>query len=452
MVIKTDDVIDLYFSQPNVIVQHQIDSFNHYMDEIIPDILQQFYPISLDFNNEECLIKKVVLNISNLHIDKPTSVENDGCSELMTPNIARKKNSSYLASLVADFTSSITIQDGKSLVELDQKVIPNIIIGKVPIMTKSKYCILSHKGSEQECNFDVGGYFIINGNEKVIICQEKIANNIIQIFKNQKGSSKYGYICEIRSLRDDIFGVPKTISLKYTNRSDMFDNHIRILLPHMKKEIPIFILFRALGCERDETIVNYILDNDGSDIDNTILKILKPSIEESSEVQTEMEAITFISKHMNNNYYYVQNEDKKIQYIKQNILKEYLNHLGDEPLKKVFFTGFMINKLLKCSLGILKLDDRDSFVNKRIETTGNLMGSLTMQCFNKMNKDIKNQITKEVNSGIWNLNDNWADLINEINIHKLIKPTYLENTLKGAMATGNWGMKVNVARQGFRKF
>ena len=103
-------------------------------------------------------------------------------------------------------------------------------------------------------------------------------------------------------------------------------------------------MFRALGCERDETIVNYILDNDGSDIDNTILKILKPSIEESSEVQTEMEAITFISKHMNNNYYYVQNEDKKIQYIKQNILKEYLNHLGDEPLKKVFFTGFMINK------------------------------------------------------------------------------------------------------------
>ena len=68
----------------------------------------------------------------------------------MTPNIARKKNSSYLASLVADFTSSITIQDGKSLVELDQKVIPNIIIGKVPIMTKSKYCILSHKGSEQD--------------------------------------------------------------------------------------------------------------------------------------------------------------------------------------------------------------------------------------------------------------------------------------------------------------
>ena len=87
-------------------------------------------------------------------------------------------------------------------------------------MVKSKYCILNQKGGGEECNYDVGGYFIINGNEKVIISQEKIANNLIHVYKNPKNYSKYSHICETRSLNENTFAIPKVSSIKITNKSE----------------------------------------------------------------------------------------------------------------------------------------------------------------------------------------------------------------------------------------
>ena len=68
-----------------------------------------------------------------------------------------------------------------------------------------------------------------------------------------------------------------------------------------------------------------------------------------------------------------------------------------------------------------------------------------------MNKDIRNYINKEVNNGLWNINKNYNDIINEINIHKIIKSSYIENILKGAMATGNWGIKMNQSKHILKK-
>ena len=446
--LNTDDIIQSYFKQENIIIDHQVSSYNYFVDEIIPQILSQYFPVKIAFDDNNCSIRKIELNIKNMNIGKPLMVENNGCSKLMTPNIARVRNSTYLSPITVDFTSNIQIEEDGIIIDLKEKIIPNIIIGKIPIMIKSKYCILSQKGSEDECPYDLGGYFIINGNEKVIISQEKVANNLIQVFKNPKNSSKYSHICETRSLDENKFGIPKVVSIKITNKPDIYNNHLRIMLPHMKTEIPIFILFRALGCETDKEIVYHIIDNNKSSVDSNILKILRLSIEEAFDIKTETEAIKYISKHINNNNYYIQNEEKKINYVKTVILKEYLNHLGDNGVKKIFYTGFMVNKLLKCCLGVIPFDDRDSYVNKRFETPGYLLGSLTFQCIHKITKDIKIFLTKEVNSGIWNLNKKYGDIVNDINIHKIIRSSYLENILKGAMATGNWGTKVNASKQG----
>ena len=449
MDLTTDEIIQKYFEQKNILVNHQIESYNYYVDEIIPRIMNQYFPVIINFNPGTSKIRQIKLNIDKLHIGKPLMVENNGCSKLMTPNMARMRNSTYLCPIIVDFISEITIEEGTSEIKLDNKVISNIVIGKIPIMVRSKYCILNQKGNDKECKYDLGGYFLINGNEKVIISQEKVANNLIQVFKNPKNSSKYSHICETRSLHEDLFSIPKVTSIKITNKPDIFNNHLKILLPHMKTEIPLFVLFRALGCETDKDIIYHIIDNNGSVVDQNILKILKPSIEEALEIRTMPEAIQYISKHVNNNnYYYVQSDEKKINYIKETILVDYLNHLGNDFQKKIHFTGLMVNRLLKCYLNIIPFDDRDSHLNKRFETTGYLLGNLTYQCVHKITKDIKNFISKEVNSGLWNLNKNYDDIINEINIHKIIKSSYLENILKGAMATGNWGMKVNASKQG----
>ena len=111
--------------------------------------------------------------------------------------MARERNSTYLSSIIVDFRSIITIKEGgDNTIELKSNVISNIVLGKIPIMVGSKYCVLNEKNREDECSFDLGGYFIINGNEKVIISQEKIANNMVQVFKNPKNSSKFSHICK----------------------------------------------------------------------------------------------------------------------------------------------------------------------------------------------------------------------------------------------------------------
>ena len=162
----------------------------------------------------------------------------------------------------------------------------------------------------------------------------------------------------------------------------------------MKQEIPIFILFKALGCISDKEIIHYIINNDKSKFDGLSIKILYLSIKEGEHITSEPEALEYISRYINSNY--TLSDDKRIKYIKDVVLKDYLSHLNSD-LSKLFFTGYMVNKLLKCYLNISELDDRDSYLNKRIDCIGPLLGSLTFQCFNKISKDIKNYIQKEIN-------------------------------------------------------
>ena len=442
---NADSISDKFFERKNILIDHQISSYNYYVDTIFPQILNQCFPIIIDFQNNK--VKKIKLSVKNINIGKPLLVENNGCSELMTPYNARIRNSTYIAPISVDFTSNIETSEGDIISNSKGKNIKNIIIGKIPIMIGSKYCILNEENKIDECKYDLGGYFIINGNEKVIISQEKVSNNIVQAFKNPKNATKYSHICEIRSLNENTFGIPKVVSIKITNKKELYNNYIRISLPQLKNEIPIFILLKALGCGTDKDIFHYIIDNNGSETDKNIMKMLRLSIEEAYHIKNETDAIKYISNELNN-VYYIQNEDKKIKYVKDHILKEYLNHLDGDLQKKIFFTGYMVNKLIKCMLGIIPFDDRDSYINKRFDTPGYLLGNLTFQCFYKIKKDIRNFITKEVNSGMWDINNNYEDIINEINIHKIIKSSYLENILKGALATGNWGMKVNASKQG----
>lgn len=64
-----------------------------------------------------------------------------------------------------------------------------VLIGKVPVMVRSKFCHLSRMSKQEivkdarECRYDQGGYFIVNGNEKVLVAQERMASNIVLVFK-----------------------------------------------------------------------------------------------------------------------------------------------------------------------------------------------------------------------------------------------------------------------------
>ena len=299
MNLNIDDIIKCYFNQKNILVNHQLKSYEEFIDKILPNIISNYFPIVMEFDSDK--IKRIVINISNVNIGKPFTTENNGYSNLMTPNESRLRNYSYLASIIVDFESTIYINDNDIEIELEKKIIKNILIGSIPILLRSKYCTLNDTLENDECEYDYGGYSIINGNEKVIISQERKVYNIPQVFENNKSSAKYSYICEITTVKEGDYYMPRISSIKITKKENIYENYLRVSLPHLKQEIPLFILFKALGCLNDKEIINYIIDNDNSKLDKQFIKILHLSIEEGKCVETEFEAIEYISKYINNN-------------------------------------------------------------------------------------------------------------------------------------------------------
>jgi len=442
-----NDIIKLYFQKSNVLTSHQISSYNTLIDDILPNILSQFFPLIV--TPVDGIFKSVILNIDKIHVRNPIYTENNGCSQLMTPDIAKLRNYTYSVSINVDISVDITSVEGDTTVKHPVRHIKDILFCRIPIVVKSKYCV-SHIRPNTICKYDSGGYVIINGNEKSIITQEKISPNTIQVYKSPK-QNKYKLMAEIRSIDEHKFMVPRTVSIKITSNDIKYDNYIRVSVPHLRTEIPIYTLFKAFGCETDKEISYYILDNDGSKLDNELLKLLRVSIMESSDIKTQTDAINYMKTYINstNSNSYNNDDLVKFKYIKYTVLKDILPHISDNCyMKKCYYLGLMVNKLLRCFLGIKPLSDRDSYENKRLEPCGVLIGNILYQCMSRLSKEIKMNIQKEINTGVWNIDKNTSDIINEVNIHKIIRTSYIETVLKGAMATGNWGLKNNMNKQG----
>ena len=431
-----DHIIHEYFSRENILINHQIDSFNDLIDNILPGIISNVFPIK--FNIKKSGIDSVEFSIKNIKPQIPSYTEKNGCSKVMTPDIARIKNYTYSLPVIVDIVVENKMNDNSDIYELQ-----NVILCKIPIVVKSKYCVYK-EDIFNECKYDTGGYFIVNGNEKVLITQEKVVPNIIHLYPSANNNTKYQYISEVKSLSPEAFGVVKTCSIKLTNKPLIYDCKLYIKFPRIKKDLPISVVFRALGCLTDKEILYNIIDNDNSEIDNVIIKILQCSLLENENIYTELDAIKYISNHVNlsNNSF---SDDIRLDYTKSIIKKDLLPHLCSD-MKKIHFLGIMINKLLKYSLGLIEVSNRDSYQNKRMEVAGVLMGNLIYQGMNKISKDIKLYINKNISDDILSIKDN--RIINELNISKIIKPNFIENILKSSLATGNWGLKNTINRQG----
>jgi hypothetical protein len=110
-------------------------------------------------------------------------------------------------------------------------------------------------------------------------------------------------------------------------------------------------------------------------------------------------------------------------------------------IQKVYFLGYMTNKLLMAAFEIVKQDDRDSYLNKRVDLTGTLLNNLFRNYFNKLVKDMEKQIIREINTGSWKSTDDYESIINLTNIYKIIKSSTIENGIKRALSTGDFGIK-----------
>lgn len=386
---------------------------------------------------------EITLEFEKISIRKPTIFENNGAIHPMLPNDARLRNLTYASPLNVDIKVTTTFIDNtrNGIKESKVRVFPNVHLGKIPVMVGSKYCLLHDQkhvppSKLGECAEDIGGYFIIQGGERAIISMERMSENRPFVFRNGRGNIREKEVVEIKCIGPDNDQVPKSNAVKivYHPKNPLI-TMLRASIPRIKTDIPLWILFKALGVTVDADIYELILGPDG---DNFFDNVMEESILEASSIYTKEAAIAWISQHVT-----VWSLKANRHTVTLDILAEELfPHIGGSEMayEKACFLAHLTRKVLWVSVKRLPTDDRDAYPNKRVDIPGFLMADLFRKNYNnRMVKDMRAGLSKEIHGGSWKATGNWSEIVNINNINKIIKSTILDVGLKSALATGNFG-------------
>ena len=444
------DILDTYYLKTNStevinpLIKHQIDSYNKFINTTLPQIISGFNPIKINTNTKNDIdsnIQKIYINVLQPSLTKPTYQLGDGTQTIMTPHIARMNNLTYSSTLYVKVHIIIEIMNEEGIITKIDKYVNNIAIGKIPIMVRSSACILSQipaiaDRNNNECRYDFGGYFIVNGNEKVLIMQDRINENDTLIFCPNNNSD--GIYAEIRSMSDASYLPPKTTSLNMTGKSNHMGRTIKLNTSFLRTEIPVFIMFRALGIISDKEILEHIVYDISNEDNKKIISQLMACCEDACDIHTQEQAEEHIIKNMNG---INKNSPNAIKMLKETIINDFLPHTSKNYRRKALYLGYMLNKMIRIYLKYDDYDNRDSYINKRIDSPGVLMSNLFRQCYGKMTKEIKALIEREMN--LWRSSHSslTTDIISDTNIHRYFKHSLLESWLKYSLSTGNWGIK-----------
>ena len=313
-------------------------------------------------------------------------------------------------------------------------------------MDNSIYCFLiKHNDSNTkyngECPYDESGVFIIRGQSKMVVSQERGVENKDNVYPNQV-KNKF-IMSEIKSVSDKYFGISMINNIKYNFKSKI----INVDGPLFKNPVNLFLLMRLLGIKKDKNMINLVVydikNKQNEEIINLLEKTLLDYIQiiTHNKLTTDVQIQNYFIKHYIVKPYNkekIMNEKEKHTLLHNSLRFKLLPVYDNDYLGKCYFMGMMTNKMLKIHLGILPFDNRDDFYNKRIDTTGVIYASLIRQAFNMRVKDIKKSFIKEIKGN--KSNKNILDIIRK-NIHKIFKP--IENWLNWAFATGTFTFQQN---------
>jgi DNA-directed RNA polymerase II subunit RPB2 len=481
-------ILDIYFQQANgrQIIAHQIESFNNFMDGYIPEVVTMVNPLIIRGSPEVALSGprsalasatglstsaanalmghstegsqpsqntlhiplqheyEVQLEFENTSLRKPTIFENNGAVLPMMPNDARLRNLTYASPLFVDVRVTTTFIDHtKGGVRTSRvRLFPNVHLGKIPVMVGSKYCLLHdqkhlHPSTLGECAEDLGGYFIIQGGERVIISQERMSENRPFVFRNNRNPTKEVEVIEVKSIGPDNDQVPKNNAVKimYHPKNPQIWL-LKATMPRIKTEIPLWILFKALGVQNDKEIRDLILGPDGDPVYDSVMN---ESTMEAQDVQSQEAALNWLSQHIHS-WSSKSQRPLKVQDILNLELFPHIGLTEESCYAKACFLAHITRKVLWVNSARIPNDDRDGYPNKRVDMPGFLLANLFRTYFaTKMVKDIRASLAKEIHGGSWRASNNWEDIINISNISKIIKSTIVEVGLKTSLATGNFG-------------
>ena len=378
------------YIQEHSLLESNITSFNTFIDFKMQEIVNE---ISKSIESEDFEI-----NLGKIEVGKPKVIEADGSSSLITPSDARLRNLTYSAPI----TLEVTVRKGD---QVDSDVVE---IGKIPVMVKSKVCNTNGMNREQLIKnyidpMDQGGYFIINGNERVMVMAEDLAENQPFIEDNSKGD----LLLRIFSLRGT-YRIPTTIN-------EGKDGIFGISFSRFR-DLPAVIILKALGMVKESDIAKYI----GKETDSVIVNLY-----EFTNIATQEDALLHMAEISN-----LQGTKKEIlDRIKQRIDSYLLPHIGEGKearMKKAVTICKMIKQFLIAKENPKLRTDKDHYANKRVRLSGDLLASLFRVNLGILVKDIQYSLQKSSKRKKF------------YSIKTIAKSTLFSHRVESAIATGSW--------------
>ena len=448
------NIIDKLFSDnPNILVAHQLDSYNEFISNGISQIFKEHNPIV--FQKEKNPQTDAYKHISRFYLGgktgdkiyygKPVIYDETGTTSrvhYMYPNEARLRNMTYGVTIHYDVdvefeqeeqqeAEAISSSTKKIIKTVTTVTLPQILLGKFPIMVHSNLCILSGlpKGviyNMGEDKSDHGGYFIIDGKEKLIVSQEIFADNMLYT-RTRSADDKYSHSVEIRTVSEDTSKPERKLRVymvaptpRYTN------NQIVVEIPNVKRPIPLFILMRALGVISDYDIIETCLLNMAENRD--LIEFFRPSVHDANKIFTQRAAIEYIGVFI---------KGKGVVQAQNILMNFFLPQIGELNFQsKAFFLGYMVNKLVRLKAKIDIPIDRDSLKFKRIKIPGKMLHSLFNEYYAQQIKRIRTLLDFKYNYNYAVYQENFIDIVKEYD--DIFKDRIVEDGLRRAFK-GNWG-------------
>tara|TARA_B100000787_G_scaffold170083_1_gene163891 strand:- start:564 stop:5168 length:4605 start_codon:yes stop_codon:yes gene_type:complete len=438
---NTWNLIHNYFdNNKNYLTKHHLDSFNDFIQTKIPLTFAQYNPQILykELDKEsgryqyETHLYYGGKASDKIYLSKPIIYKetNEGKTQKqMYPNEARLRNLTYSSGIFCDIDVEYKIYDTKTKeTEVIERSFPSINLGRIPIMLQSKMCVLNNATPEMkqqmgECRFDQGGYFIVDGQERVIVSHERKAENKLYIVESRE--DMFSYSAQIKSVPENTFKFARTTIVNINSATDV----ITVRLPMMHTQIPLFVLFRLLGVESDKDILDLILYDLDSEKSQLFLEHLRPSLENNGDIYDKISAMKYL---LNLNY------GGTMSHLMDIISTDLFPHVGDDYNSKKFYLGYVVNKLLEVKLGLKKPTDRDSFMFKRVDLSGFLLASLFRERLRQFQRDVKITIDKVYR---WNGSDyqkaNFSNIINDKNIDTIFNYKVIQEGFLKSFKIGN---------------
>jgi len=390
------------------LAKQHIDSYNNFIAHGLQEVIDETKEIETDAGYN--------IRFGKIQVGNPEIHEADGTRRIIYPLEARLRNLNYFAPMTLEMGLIKVSEDGSR----EELPMEEVHIGQMPVMLRTRICNLTDKegnilGSKEliklgEDPLDPGGYFIVNGSERMLVTIEDLAPNKIILEKGER----YSNISELAKVFSKRGGFRALTTVQRRR-----DGEITVSFPSMPGEIELVTVMKALGMESDQDIVNGISD------DSEIIEQLLENLEGHEEIVSQADALDVIGKKVAHG----QTQEYRLLRAEQVIDRYFLPHLGVEKgdrLRKAYYLAKMVERIFELAFERRREDDKDHYGNKRLRLAGNLMDDLFRISFYTLTKDMKYQLERQLVRG------------KEPSVHTAVRQDVLTERIRHALATGNW--------------